>query len=473
MASLNLQLHHSKEALPSARKAVLLAPRSNASHEVLAQTLKSLGEIQEATKELAVAKKLESNAVEVDLAQQQLYARSRTGEQSAHRTATTATDSDNSFEALAQKAAAAQAAGQMDATVTYYQRALALRPEWEEGWRTIGTMYYASARYADAVTALKNAAALNARNGNVWALLGLSEFEAKDYKNSLIHLERGRDIGFAGNAAAVQVARYRLAVLLNRNGEFDRATELLTLEIATGPLDEQVKFALGIALLRIPLLPGEIDHSNDSLVRMAGETAALLSESKYDQAFSKFEQLLRMNSKSTTPYLHYAYGSALASASRYDEAEEQLAEETKITSGSALPFLRRSTIALQLRHADNAAQLAQQAVHLAPESAEAHYLLGRSWLELGKIADSLKELEKARGLAPNSPEVHFSLARAYTKAAQPDAAEQERAAFERLNAMVQSQRSRTGNQAYGAIQSQNGIQGADTSDQNQTGSRPQ
>jgi tetratricopeptide (TPR) repeat protein len=451
MAALRLQLHQAKQALPPARHAVLLAPPSHAAHEVLAQTLKSLGEVQEATKELAAAKKLQANRVEIDLAQRQLYVR--------HQSEETAADFQDSFDALSQKAPVAQAAGQMDAALAYYQRALALRPQWEEGWRNLGTLYYAGARYPDAIAALKNAAAINPRNGNVWALLGLSEFATKDYKNSLIHLERGSDLGFAGNAAAVQVARYHLAVLLNRNGEFDRATELLTPEVTSGPPDEQVKFALGMALLRIPLLPDELDPSSDPLVRLAGETAVLLSGSKYDEAFSKFQQLLKMNPN--TPYLHYVYGTALASASRYDEADQQLAEETKITPTSALPFLRRSTIALQLHQAENAAQFAQRAVQLAPESAEAHYLLGRSWLELGKIADAVMELETARGLAPNSPEVRFSLARAYAKAGQPDAAEQERAAFERLNALVQSQRSRSGSQAYGAIQNQSGIRAAE------------
>ena len=84
-------------------------------------------------------------------------------------------------------------------------------------------------------------------------------------------------------------------------------------------------------------------------------------------------------------------------------------------------------------------------------------------LELGKTADSVKELEVARGLAPNSPEVRFNLARAYAKAGNPDAAEQERAAFERLNALVQRKKSQTGSQAYGAIQNQNGIRAAEPS----------
>jgi tetratricopeptide (TPR) repeat protein len=467
MASLTLQLRQPKQALPPARQAVLLAPRSNATHEVLAQVLKGLGDVQAAANELAIAKELDANPVEVDVAQRQLYLRSRTEEHAA------AANTEDDFKALAEKAAAAQAAGQIDAAISSYERALALRPQWEEGWRNLGTLCYASARYEDAIAALKNSVAINDRNGNVWALLGLSEFETKNYKNSLIHLERGSNLGFAGNSAAVQVARYHLAVLLNRNGDFDKTTELLTPEITSGPPDEQVKLALGMALLRIPLLPDELDQASASLVRLAGETAALLSESKYDQAFSDFQQLLKMNS--STPYLHYAYGSALASASRYDEAEEQLAEETKITPRSALPFLRRGTIALQMHHAESAVQLAQRAIQLAPESAEAHYLLGRSWLEVWKIHASVMELETARGLAPNSPEVRFSLARAYAKAGQTDAAEQERAAFERLNALVQSQRSRSGNQAYGAIPNQNGIRAAEAEkpDQTQPASHPQ
>jgi tetratricopeptide (TPR) repeat protein len=456
MALVNLQFHRAKNALQPARQAVLLAPESAAAHDVLAQTLQALGETQEAKKQLAVATKLESSPAEVDLAQRQLYVRNRPGQETSQKTAAAAAASpENNFAALAEKAATAQTAGQIDDAVSYYQRALALRPEWEEGWRNLGTLYYTSARYADAVAALKNSVAIDPHNGNAWALLGLSEFEIKEYKNSRIHLERGRAIGFAGNAAALQQARYHLAILLNRSGDFDHATDLLSAETASGPLDEQVKFALGMALLRIPQLPDELDRSKDSLVRLAGETAVLLFESKYDQAFSKFQQMLKMNS--SMPYLHYAYGCALASISRYDEADKQLVEETKITPGNALPFLRRSAIALQLRQAERAAQLSQQSMQLAPESAEAHYLLGRSWLELGKTQDAVKELDTASKLAPNSPEIHFSLARAYAKAGQPDAADQERAAFERLNALVQTQQTRVGSQAYGASQNQNGI----------------
>jgi hypothetical protein len=82
-------------------------------------------------------------------------------------------------------------------------------------------------------------------------------------------------------------------------------------------------------------------------------------------------------------------------------------------------------------------------------------------------------------LAPNSQGVHFALARSYTKAGRPDAAEQERAAFARLNELAQTQRSHTGSQAYGAVQDRNAIRATESesesegSDQAQIGSHPE
>ena len=57
-------------------------------------------------------------------------------------------------------------------------------------------------------------------------------------------------------------------------------------------------------------------------------------------------------------------------------------------------------------------------------------------------------------MMPNSPEIHFHLARAYSKAKQPEKADQERDTFARLNAIAEHQRSLRGSQAYGASHEQ-------------------
>ena len=91
---------------------------------------------------------------------------------------------------------------------------------------------------------------------------------------------------------------------------------------------------------------------------------------------------------------------------------------------------------------------------MAPQSPEAHYVLGRALLGTGDTARAIQELTTADHMMPNSPEIHYHLARAYGKAKQPDKADQERETFVRLNAIAEHQRSTRGSQAYGASHEQ-------------------
>ena len=107
-----------------------------------------------------------------------------------------------------------------------------------------------------------------------------------------------------------------------------------------------------------------------------------------------------------------------------------------------------ASIALLLHRPKDALPSGERAVALAPQSAEAHYVLGRIMIEMGEAGQAVKELESASKLAPNSPEVHFNLARAYTKAKLLDQAERERAIFTRLNAEAERQKNMRGDQAH-------------------------
>jgi tetratricopeptide (TPR) repeat protein len=312
---------------------------------------------------------------------------------------------------------------------------------------------YSSGKYANAVAALKmwtarrrDAGKIN--DGTAWAVMGLSEFELKDYENALVHLRRGQDLGLGGSPESVRLARYRLGILLNRNGQFESAERLLASEADYGSLASEIQFALGLALLRMPLLPEQVSPQKRALVQSAGEIAILLHASKYDQSFPRLRQLLRDDS--ATPFLHYTYGLALVSLSQYDEAEPQLREEARISPTSELPHILLASIALRKHDAAEALPSAQRAVQLAPQSAKAHYVLGRACLELGQVEKAIHALEIANRINPGSPEVHFNLAKAYARAKQVEKAKEERALFARLNAIAEQQRSQGANQSSGA-----------------------
>jgi tetratricopeptide (TPR) repeat protein len=422
---------------------------SSASHQMLGQVLQLLGRKEKAAAELALAEKLASEKSRPEERIALLYSNHTEPRSSGNVQVGAQPASDlgrAGFEEFSKRATTAQSAGDMDQAIQNYQRALQLRPEWDDGRWNLVMLHYSARHYPEAISELKIWAERQPNAGTAWALMGLCEFEMEDYKNALIHLQRGEQLGFGGSPEAVGLARYRLAVLENRNGQFESAMEALLPGTRSGTVANEIQIALGMALLRMPLLPDQVEPSKLALVQSAGEIAALLQNSKYDQAFPKLQVLLKKFP--SVPFLHYAYGTALAALSQFDEAETQLRAELQISPVSELPYVSLASVALKRDHPAEALASAQRAVQLAPDSAEAHYLLGRARLELGQDQQAMGELEQASKLAPGSPEVHFNLAKAYAKAKLPEKAEQERSIFARLNALAEQRRSRSGNQAY-------------------------
>lgn len=290
---------------------------------------------------------------------------------------------------------------------------------------------YTGGEYAKANADLKTWLAGNQQNGTGWALLGLCEYELKDYANALLHLDRGAKLGLNAKPEYLYQARYTYGILLVQAGRFDEATEILATEInAPAPLGAKVEAALGLALLRRAEFP-DASPQQAELFQAAGHIAVLLETSRYDEAFPQFKQLLEKYP--TLPFLHYAYGTALIALSEFDQAAVQMEAEAALSPGSELPRVRLASIALRQHDAETAIKWARQAVQLTPQSAEAHYLLGRASLESGDVAGAISELETASLLSPSSPEIHFNLAKAYARAKRPEKAEQERETFTRLS----------------------------------------
>jgi tetratricopeptide (TPR) repeat protein len=290
---------------------------------------------------------------------------------------------------------------------------------------------HSEAQYAASAGHLKEWLRHNPDNGTGWAVLGLNEFALGQFDNALIHLDRGAQLGLTGNRESLQSARYSYGVLLIRAGKFDRASDVLASALKTGPLDAQVEYALGLALLRKQEVPGKQKQQEASLVSAAGKISALLRDSEYDAAFSRFQELIQQNG--SVPFLHYAYGTALVAVSEFDEAAAQMQRERTISPTSELPCLRLASISLRRHNFTDAIAWSNCALLLSASSPEAHYLLGRASLEAGDNQTALRELEAASRLSPSSPEIHFNLAKAYARAKMPEKAEQERAIFSQLN----------------------------------------
>jgi tetratricopeptide (TPR) repeat protein len=356
----------------------------------------------------------------------------------ANPAAKSAADSPE-FKNLAARAKEARHQNRLQEAADLYTKALQLNPRWEEGWWYLGTIHYDANNYADGVKAFRNLVGLDRNNAPALALLGLCEFETHDYGNAFVHLQSVNSNDLGSNEELWHVVQYHTALLDILHGDFDRSNKILSYLVQHNVLSEDVKMALGLTLLRVPLLPDQIDPGKDALISEAGGIGELIALEDFDEADRLFQQLLR--DYPTTPFAHYAYGLMLSGLSEYEKAEVELREEIKINPESSIPCMLLADVDIRLDRFQDALPLAQEAVKLAPQAFAAHYLLGRALLGLDRVNDSIEELGIAKRLGPSSPEVRYILSRALARAKRPREAAAEQAEFQRLDALRYKQRS--------------------------------
>ena len=417
LAKVKLKQNAIDEALKAAKQAEAIQPRDPDVHYVLSEALAAKGSANDAEAELATAKKLGWQPSVDD----------------GPGAAPGATALPEAVAQLHQRALATRQAGDIDASIAAYREALQVQPEWPEGLLDISTLYYMKGQPADALVYASRLTKIQPNVGATWALVGLCEFQAGDYENALVHLRRGQDLGFPpGSGGAISEANYHIGILLNLKGDFGAAHEILAQEVKGGTeRADDAKYALGINLLRLRLLPSQVDKADQPMVQTAGSIAMDLTKSDYGPATAKFDELLLKYPG--RGYIHDAYGWTLMSISRYDAAAEQYRRETQLSPKSSEAYLGLATAALKTHNFEEARDAAKKATELSPDSAMAHGQYGRALMELSDLKGGIAELETAVQLAVAIPELHFSLSRAYAKANRPKDAERERQIFLRLN----------------------------------------
>src|SRR6201999_1009031 len=138
------------------------------------------------------------------------------------------------FKALAAAAAEARDANNVEEAVRDYRAALELRPNWKEGWWSVGILEYQNDLYPEAARAFEKLTELAPDAGAAWNFLGLCEFETKEYERALKDLTRAGQLGGVDDPEIARVTQYHLALLLARAGRFEEAGAILRVLIGAG-----------------------------------------------------------------------------------------------------------------------------------------------------------------------------------------------------------------------------------------------
>jgi hypothetical protein len=89
------------------------------------------------------------------------------------------------FDRLSKQATTAREQNNLEDAVKLYRQALKLKPEWKEGWWYLSTLLYDKDQYPEARDGFRKFTALDPKVGPGFALLGLCEFQTKEFPQAL------------------------------------------------------------------------------------------------------------------------------------------------------------------------------------------------------------------------------------------------------------------------------------------------
>jgi tetratricopeptide (TPR) repeat protein len=333
------------------------------------------------------------------------------------------------FERLSKAAEVARTSNRDDEAIRLYQQALKLQPEWEEGLWYLSGLLYEKEQYAEARDLLRRFVAQRPKAGPGWALLGLCEFQTREYARALDHLRQGMTFGVAGSKGLAHSVFYHSAVLLTRFEMYDASLRLLFEMARSGQAESFLVEPAGLAALRMPLLPVEIPPDRREMFRMAGEGALAVNNQRNDEA----EKLFRIMAASwpNEPGVHFLLGVFLLNV-HPEEGIREIQRELEISPFHVPARTRLAEEYVKEGKLDEGLRLAEEAVKLEPQDATTHLAYGEVLSARGDLTKAIHELETARDQAPEIMKIRWALFRAYTSAGRSEQASQEKAAIEKL-----------------------------------------
>ena len=307
-------------------------------------------------------------------------------------TAKPATADPAGFAAIAKQASAARDANDLDTAVALYKRALALKPDWTEGWWGLGTACFDLDRYADANDAFRRVLAKDDSDGVTWVFKGLTSFKPQALRRGALGTDEARRRGVTASREISETARYHTALLLTRNEDYEQALAVLSDFGLEGNDSPRIIEAMGLATLRMPILPEDLPGTRRELVMMAGRGPVLHGGAPAAGAQNAFETLATRYPD--TPNVHYAYGVMLA-GEQPEQAIERFKRELKVSPKHVLAKIQIAFAYIKRSEFAEAKPWAEQAVQEAPTQFIAHNALGQVLLATGDVEGAVRALENA------------------------------------------------------------------------------
>jgi tetratricopeptide (TPR) repeat protein len=333
----------------------------------------------------------------------------------------------NGFEQIAKQADAARSADHLNEALALYSKGVRLRPEWSEGWWSLGSLLYEQDRFPEAQEAFRRFVATATKPGPGYAFLALCEYETHDYEGALKHFQSWAKTGSPGNDALIDVAGFHWALLLTHESKFEQALYLLAAKAGKLGSTPALAEAMGLASLRMANLPEDYPPQKREMVWLAGRAALYSARQDFQRSDEYAGRLATRYGGEAN--VHYFLGTLLDFQRRFPEAAQEFTNELQISPQHVPAMVELALAQLENYKPEEAVPVAERAVTLEPKNARAHLAYGKALLATERLSEAAHELEVAKELAPGSPAVRSALANAYQRLGRLQEAKRESEAF--------------------------------------------
>jgi tetratricopeptide (TPR) repeat protein len=112
--------------------------------------------------------------------------------------AKTPTQPNAEFDNAVKAGEEARIANRLDDAIQSYKNAVRIQPKWADGWWYLGALFYQKDFYPKHEMPSAKLVVLEPNRGPAWAMLGLCQFQMREYELAGKSLERGYALGLNG-----------------------------------------------------------------------------------------------------------------------------------------------------------------------------------------------------------------------------------------------------------------------------------
>jgi tetratricopeptide (TPR) repeat protein len=257
-------------------------------------------------------------------------------------------------------------------------------------------------KYKEALSKLKQVESINSGYKIIYKLRGEICLKTKKYKEALANCKKAIELDSSYSEAYFDMGKAYAA-----SGDLKKAVESFEKASKAKEGDYKASFAEGVCLMDLKQYEKALKSFEKTLLIKPDSVNALLQKGKtlnclkeYSKAYKALSRAIQINAE--IPLLYYQRGVSLRSMGKYEEAKADFIKFSEMQPKDPSAFLNIAYIDYINKDYKSAITNCDKVINLNPETVNAYYYRGGSYLNLGNYDKAASDFSKIAELEPDN-----------------------------------------------------------------------